>query len=70
MQNSDMGQKRLEHSTMKRDQILRTGAEIVATSCQSCLSQLGDLQARYKMPVEIKSVIEILLDAIEPDNTQ
>jgi len=68
MQNSDMGQKRLEHSTMKRDQILRTGAEIVATSCQSCLSQLGDLQARYKMPVEIKSVIEILLDAIEPNN--
>ncbi len=39
----------------KRDQILRSEATIVATSCQNCLSQLGDLQSRYDMPIEVKS---------------
>lgn len=66
-QNSDMGAKRLEHAIYKRDQILRSGAETVATSCQNCLTQLGDLQARYEMPVEIKSVIELVVEAMESD---
>jgi Fe-S oxidoreductase len=66
-QNSDMGAKRLEHAHYKKDQILATGADVVATSCQNCLTQLGDLQARYEMPVEIKSVIELVVEAIEHD---
>ncbi len=65
-QNTDMGSKRLEHAAMKRDQILRTGADILTTSCQNCLTQLGDLQARYNIPVEIKSVMELVVEAIEP----
>ncbi|MGC8604360.1 MAG: (Fe-S)-binding protein, partial [Desulfomonilaceae bacterium] len=71
-QNVDMGSKRLEHSILKRDQILNTGAEILTTACQNCLTQLGDLQARYNMPVQIKSVIELVVEAIEspvPENT-
>ena len=64
-QNTDMAKKRLEHARMKRDQILKTGATIVTTSCQNCLSQLHDLQARYDMPVEVKSVIELLVEAME-----
>jgi Fe-S oxidoreductase len=64
-QNTRMGQKRLEHASAKRDQINRSGATIVTTSCQNCLSQLGDLQARYDMPVEVKSVIEVVVESIE-----
>jgi Fe-S oxidoreductase len=64
-QNADMGTKRLEHARTKHDQILRSGATIVTTSCQNCLSQLQDLQARYSMPVQVKSVIELLVEAIE-----
>ena|SRR5271157_4864755 len=64
-QNTDMGKKRLEHARMKHDQIMGTGAEIIATSCQNCLSQLGDLQARYNMPVKVKSVIELLIESME-----
>jgi Fe-S oxidoreductase len=64
-QNTRMGQKRLEHSTAKRDQIIRSGASIVATSCQNCLSQLGDLQSRYDMPIEVKSVIELVVESME-----
>jgi Fe-S oxidoreductase len=66
-QNTEMGSKRLEHARMKRDQILRTGAGIVTTSCQNCLSQLSDLQSRYEMPVQVKSVIELLVEAMEPE---
>jgi Fe-S oxidoreductase len=65
-QNSDMGKKRLEHAVLKKDQILRTGADILTTSCQNCLTQLGDLQARYDMPVQIKSVMELVVEAMEP----
>lgn len=64
-QNTDMGRKRLEHSRIKHDQIMKTGASIVATSCQNCLSQLSDLQARYDMPVQVKSVMELLVEAME-----
>ncbi len=64
-QNTDMGKKRLEHARMKHDQIMNTGADIIATSCQNCLSQLGDLQARYNMPLQVKSVIELLVEAME-----
>ncbi|MHB8202405.1 MAG: (Fe-S)-binding protein [Desulfomonilaceae bacterium] len=67
-QNSDMGSKRLEHAMWKRDQILRTGADILTTSCQNCLTQLGDMQSRYNMPVEIKSVMELVVEAIEPSS--
>ncbi|MGC8659911.1 MAG: heterodisulfide reductase-related iron-sulfur binding cluster, partial [Desulfomonilaceae bacterium] len=67
-QNAEMGSKRLEHAAIKRDQILRTNAEILTTSCQNCLTQLGDLQARYNMPIEVKSVMELVVEAIEPSN--
>lgn len=68
-QNTDMAKKRLEHAKMKRDQILRSGATILTTSCQNCLSQLHDLQARYGMPVEVKSVIELIVEAMESDSS-
>ena len=64
-QNTDMAKKRLEHAKSKRDQILRTKADILATCCQNCLSQFGDLQSRYEMPIEVKSVIQLLVEAIE-----
>lgn len=65
VQNTDLGKKRLEHARGKRDQILRTGATILATCCQNCLSQLNDLQSRYDMPLEVKSVIELVVESIE-----
>ncbi|MBI4963158.1 MAG: (Fe-S)-binding protein [Desulfomonile tiedjei] len=64
-QNADMGTKRLEHARAKHDQIMRTQANIVTTSCQNCLSQLQDLQSRYDMPVTVKSVIELLVEAMD-----
>jgi len=51
--------------TMKHDQIMSTGASILVTSCQNGLSQFADLKARYEPPLEVKSVIELLVDAME-----
>jgi Fe-S oxidoreductase len=69
-QNTDMGRKRLEYAERKRDQILSSEAEILATSCQNCLSQLSDIQSRYEMPLEVKSVIEVVMDHIESANSE
>lgn len=60
-----MGQKRLEHARKKIDQIIKTGANIVVTYCQNCLSQLGDLQAGDDLPIQVKSVIELVVESIE-----
>jgi Fe-S oxidoreductase len=65
LQNVDIGKNRLERARPKHDQIIRTGARVVTTSCQNCLSQLSDLQGRYDMPVQVKSVIELLVESIE-----
>ncbi|MGC8907786.1 MAG: (Fe-S)-binding protein [Desulfomonilaceae bacterium] len=64
-QNTAMGVKRLEHARRKHDQIMNTGAKILATCCQNCLSQLTDLKDRYEMPIEVKSVIELLVESME-----
>ena len=50
---------------MKHDQIMSTGANILVTACQNGLSQFVDLKGRYKMPLEVKSVIELLVEAME-----
>ena len=63
-QNSDLGQKRLHNAKGKSEQILATGAEIVSTSCQNCLVQLADIRDFYKLPVEVKSVIELVVEAL------
>jgi Fe-S oxidoreductase len=67
-QNKDMATKRLETAKRKHDQIIATEASILATCCQNCLSQLQDLQSRYDMPVQVKSVMEMVVEAAEaPD---
>ncbi len=69
IQNTAMGQKRLEYAKRKCDQILGTGAEILVTACQNGLSQFADLKARYDMPIEVRSVIQLVVDAMEAAET-
>ncbi len=63
--NQGMAKARLAASQLKHDQIMRTGADILTTCCQNCLSQLEDMQSHYKMPMRIKSVMELLAEAME-----
>jgi glycolate oxidase iron-sulfur subunit len=48
-----------EIGSKKRDQILATGASVVATSCPACMMQLSDMLAKTLPRVKVKHVIEL-----------
>lgn len=49
----------------KVEQIIATGAEIVATPCANCKKQLRELVAYHKLPVQVVGVHDLLLRAIK-----
>ena len=59
--------RRVDAGLIKADQIRATGAKIVATPCHNCIDQLMELNQVYKLGVEIKTVGEIVADAIVLD---
>jgi Fe-S oxidoreductase len=56
--------RRVETGQIKAEQIRRTGAKIVATPCHNCIDQLMELNRVYNLGVEIKTVCEIVADAL------
>ena len=56
--------RRLETGRIKADQIRRTGAKIVVTPCHNCIDQLSELNREYDLKVEIKTVSEVVADAL------
>jgi len=61
---SDYNERRLTAGRLKADQIRRTGARIVVAPCHNCIDQLIQLNQEYKLGVEIKTVGEVMADAI------
>lgn len=60
--------RRLKSSGVKAQQIRDTAAEVVVTPCHNCVDQLGELNKEYKLKVQIKTVAEIVADALITDN--
>jgi Fe-S oxidoreductase len=56
--------RRLEASRVKVEQIKETGAAVVVTPCHNCIDQLSDLNREYKMGIEIKTLTEIVAEAL------
>lgn len=56
--------RRIEAGKIKAEQIRKTGAKVVATPCHNCVDQLSELNKEYKLGVEIKTIAEILSDAL------
>ncbi len=56
--------RRLEAGGMKATQIKDTAAEVVVTPCHNCVDQLGELNKEYKLKVQIKTVAEVVAEAI------
>jgi len=56
--------RRLEAGRVKADQIRDTGAKVVAAPCHNCIDQLMELNKHYKLGVKIKTVCEIVADAL------
>jgi Fe-S oxidoreductase len=61
---SEYNERRMEIGKIKAGQIKKTGAKIVVTPCHNCVDQLLQLNAAYKLNVSIKTVAEIVADAI------
>jgi len=61
---SEYNERRLKIGKIKADQIRQTGVKVVITPCHNCVDQLTQLNHTYKLGVEIKTVAEIVADAL------
>ena len=55
---------RMKSARVKVEQVKATGARILATACENCHSQLGDLNNHYKMGLEVKFLSSMVADAL------
>ena len=65
---SEYNERRLKAGEIKAEQIRATGAKIVITPCHNCVDQLSQLNHTYKLGVKIKTIAEIVADAIVIEN--
>ena len=56
--------RRTEAGKIKADQIRATNAGVVVAPCHNCIDQLSELSKHYKLSVEVKTVTEIVADAL------
>lgn len=61
---SEYNERRMGIGGKKAEQIRNTGARIVVTPCHNCVDQLTQINATYKLNVMIKTIAEIVADAI------
>ena len=61
---SEWSAKRLLAGRPKADQIARSGAGTVATSCENCRSQILELNQHYSLGVSVMSLGELALNAL------
>ncbi len=61
---TEFAKERIAAGKVKADQILATGAEIVATSCHNCLDQLDEIRRHYKLKVKVQNLSELTAAAI------
>jgi len=64
---SEYNERRMKIARMKAEQIKATGAKIVATPCHNCVDQLTQINISYKLGIQIKTLAEIVADAIVMD---
>ncbi len=61
---SEYNERRLKIGEIKADQIRKTGASVVITPCHNCVDQLMQINHYYKLNVKIKTIAEVVADAI------
>ncbi|HSG82573.1 MAG TPA: (Fe-S)-binding protein [Gemmatimonadota bacterium] len=61
---SEYGERRVASGAVKAEQIKATGAKIIATPCHNCADQLIELSKKYRLGVEIQSVVELVYNAL------
>ena len=61
---SQFKERRLQAGGMKAQQIRESGARIVVAPCHNCVDQLMELNKEYQLKVQIKTVAELVADAL------
>ncbi|MCE1229077.1 MAG: (Fe-S)-binding protein, partial [Firmicutes bacterium] len=56
--------RRLQSGGVKAKQIQATGAKVVVTPCHNCIDQITELNKEYKLSVQIKTVAEMVAEAL------
>ncbi len=57
---------RMKSARVKADQVNETGANILATACENCHTQLDNLNDHYKMNVDVRFLSSMVADALVP----
>lgn len=57
-------ERRMRSGGMKAQQIRDSGAKVVVAPCHNCIDQLMELNKEYKLNVQIKTVAEMVADAL------
>jgi Fe-S oxidoreductase len=55
---------RIKTGKPKKEQIVNTGAKIVVTACENCVSQLQTIKSGYGLDVEVKYLTELVCENI------
>ncbi len=61
---SEYNERRMKIAEIKADQIRKTGAKIVIAPCHNCVDQLTQINIQFKLGVQIKTLAEIVADAL------
>ena len=61
---SEYAELRLKAGKAKVEQIRQTGAKVVAAPCHNCIDQLMELNKKYKLGIEARTIGEIVADAL------
>ncbi|MFA6335006.1 MAG: (Fe-S)-binding protein [Bacteroidales bacterium] len=61
---SEYNDRRLKIGEIKANQIRKSGAKVVITPCHNCVDQLTQLNHTYKLGVQIKTISEVVADAL------
>lgn len=67
---SEYNERRMKIGGLKAEQIKITGAKIVVTPCHNCVDQLLQINAEYKLNIQIKTLAEVVADAIVLENEE
>ncbi len=61
---SEYNERRMKTAEIKAEQIRKTGAKVVVTPCHNCVDQLMQIDNKFKLGVQVKTLAEIVADAI------
>lgn len=61
---SEYNERRMKIAEIKAEQISKTGAKVVVSPCHNCVDQLMQIDNKFKLGVKVKTLAEIVADAI------